>query len=162
MLGVVEVPRREVLIFEIDGRRFGLLASEVRELVRAVTITPLPLAPAAVVGVVNLRGQVIAVLDPRPLLGLSAQPADPTHHLIIARARGRDLALRVDRALELTGSEESAEPFACGAWTVAVAKLDDGLVPILNLEALLSPAETDSLGAAIDERGHPGDGGGRP
>ena len=55
---VVRRRRREILVFEIGGRRYGLPASEVRELLRAVTILPLPLAPAVVEGVINLRGVV--------------------------------------------------------------------------------------------------------
>jgi purine-binding chemotaxis protein CheW len=144
MIGVVEDPRREVLIFEVGGRRFGLLAAEVRELVRAVTIVPLPMAPTTVEGVINLRGRVVPVLDLRPRLGLPARAVEPSDHLIIARAGERTVALRVDRALEL------ARPEVAGGGAAAVAKLDDGLAPIIDTANLLSPADSDALGAALD------------
>lgn len=166
MIGVVENPRREVLIFEIGGRRFGLLAAEVRELVRAVTIVPLPLAPTAIEGVINLRGRVVPVLDLRPRLGLPDRPAQPSDHLIIARAGERAVALRVDRALELSWPEvaevDPATAAACGGGVAAVAKLDDGLAPILDLETFLSSTDSDALSAALDHRALPVGEGGRP
>jgi purine-binding chemotaxis protein CheW len=45
----------EILIFEVGGQRFGLSTADVRELLRAVTQTPLPRAPAIVEGVINVR-----------------------------------------------------------------------------------------------------------
>src|SRR5947209_286603 len=91
----------EVLVFEIEGRRYGLAAVVVRELLRMVAVVPLPGAPAVVEGVVNLRGAIVPVLDLRQRFGLPARPATPADHLIVAEADGRPVALRVDRAVEL-------------------------------------------------------------
>src|SRR5437764_218583 len=74
----VDQRRREILVFEVDGRRYGLPASEVRELLRAVAIVPLPLAGPAVEGVVNLRGRVVPVFDLRVRLGLPARAVVPS------------------------------------------------------------------------------------
>src|SRR5215212_7822427 len=99
--------RREILVFEIGGRRYGLPAAEVRELLRAVTILPLPLAPAVVEGVINLRGVVAPVLDIRARLGLPAKAAEPSDHLIVVAAGGRPVVLRIDRALGLATLDEA-------------------------------------------------------
>ena len=72
--GSHEDPRtREVLVFEVEGQRYGLPTADVRELVRAVTITPLPNAPAVIEGVVNVRGRVLPVLDMRARFRLPAR-----------------------------------------------------------------------------------------
>jgi purine-binding chemotaxis protein CheW len=143
--------RREILVFEIGGRRYGLPAAEVRELLRAVTILPLPLAPAVVEGVINLRGVVAPVLDIRARLGLPAKAAEPSDHLIVVAAGGRPVVLRIDRALGLATLDEAqigqAGGLVPGGDDVAeVAQLPDGLVPVLDLRAFLSPAESAALG----------------
>ena len=100
---IVDRPVAKVLIFEIGGQRYGLPASDVRELVRAVAILPLPLESAFIEGVFDLRGTIVPVVDLRARLRLPFKAVEPSDHLIIieAGAGGRPLALRVDRALDL-------------------------------------------------------------
>src|ERR1700687_6141499 len=92
---------REVLVFEVGGQRYGLPTADVRELVRAVAITPLPNAPAVIEGVVNVRGRVPPVLDVRPRFRLPPKPLDPSDHFIVASAGPRGVILRVDGATHL-------------------------------------------------------------
>src|ERR1700720_4210722 len=108
----------EVLVFEVGGQRYGLPSPDVREIVRAVTLTPLPRTPAIVEGVINLRGTVVPVLDIRARFRLPARAVEHTDHLIVAWAGQRLVALRVDRALELilpeAGAVESAQTLLPG------------------------------------------------
>ena len=60
----------EILVFEINGQRFGIRAVDVVEVLRAATLTPLPTAPSLIEGLLNLRGRVVPVLDVRERLGL--------------------------------------------------------------------------------------------
>ena len=76
----------EIVVFEVGGQQYGLPASDVRELQRAATLTPLPRAPAIVEGVVNLRGAVVPVLDIRSRFRLPPKPMEPTDHFVVARA----------------------------------------------------------------------------
>src|SRR5688572_3677891 len=91
----------DVLVFEVGGVRYGLPASQVREIVRAVTIVPLPRAPAIVEGVVNVHGTVVPVLDLRTRFRLPAKPLSHTDHLVLAWAGPRLVALRADRAIAM-------------------------------------------------------------
>src|SRR3954453_14574146 len=125
---LVDQGRREILVFEVDGRRYGLAAAEVKELLRAVSIDPMPLAGPAIEGVVNLRGRVIPVLNLRARLGLPARAVVPSDHMIVAQSGGRLLALRVDRALDLVHLDDEAE-LAEGTEGARVARLADGLAP---------------------------------
>jgi purine-binding chemotaxis protein CheW len=144
----------EVLIFEIEGQRYGLPAVDVQELLRAVAIAPLPKAPAVVEGVINLRGQIVPVFDIRQRFRLPPKPLGPADHFIVARTKERLVALRVDRALELVavGAEalEEAKGAVPGVEYVAwVAKLPSDLVLIHDLRTFLSRAEGDALAQAL-------------
>jgi purine-binding chemotaxis protein CheW len=152
----------ELVIVELEGQRYGLRADAVREIVRAATITPLPNAPAVVEGVINVRGSVVAVLDLRRRFGLPARALDPSEYFALARAGDREVALRVDRAIELVSVDpaavDRAEPILRRSrYLAGVAKLDDGLVLIHDLEAFLSEAEAASVDEAL--AAHEGAGG---
>jgi purine-binding chemotaxis protein CheW len=151
---------RETLVIEVAGRCFGLPASAVRELVRAVAIVPLPRAGPGVEGVVNLRGRVVPVIDLRERLGLPARPVMPSDHLIMAQSGDLLAALRVDRALDLVrldaASDESSS-VAAGSTAaterategVKVVRLADGLAPLLDLRVLFEGVATpETLGVA--------------
>jgi purine-binding chemotaxis protein CheW len=129
----------EILVFEVAGRRFGLPATEVRELLRAVSIVPLPLplAGPAIEGVVNLRGRIVPVLDLRARLGLPIRAVVPSDQMIVAQSEGRLVALRVDRALDLVRLDAGATA-AGGIDGVRVARLADGLAPLLDLRTVLA------------------------
>ncbi len=147
-------PTREVLVFELGGQRYGLPILDVSELVRAVTITRLPNAPAFIEGVVNVRGRILPVLDIRARFHLPAKPLDPADHFIVASAGARGVILRVDRAIRLALVDElsvqSARALGSSATYVAgVAKLDGGLVLIHDLATFLSSAEDASLDEAL-------------
>jgi purine-binding chemotaxis protein CheW len=151
-------PAPEILVFEVGGQRYGLPVAAVRELVRAVTITPLPKAPAIVEGVVNVRGTLAPVLDIRARFRLPPRSPRHTDHLIVARAGERLVALRVDRALELMrlepGAAERAEAVLPGVGYVAhMAKCPDGVVLVHDLNTFLSHAEAAELSTALSGAG---------
>jgi purine-binding chemotaxis protein CheW len=149
------VPERlEVLVFEVGGQRYGVLAPTVREIVRAVTIVPLPRAPAVIEGIINVRGSIVPVLNVRLRFRLPERPLEHTDHFIVARAGARLVALRVDRAIGLTRLEAAAVEDAKGAvpgveYVAWVAKLPDDLVLVHDLETFLSRAEEETLDAAL-------------
>ncbi len=138
---------REILLFEVDGRRFGFLAAEVREIVRVVTITRLPQAPDLVEGVVNLRGQIVPVIDLRRKLGLAAKLIALSDHLVVANHEKFPLAVRVDRALGLWADGAGSPQIG----PERVARLADGLAPILDLGALVTSDERRTLAALISQ-----------
>jgi purine-binding chemotaxis protein CheW len=145
---------REVLVFEVEGQRYGLPTTDVRELVRAVTITPLPNAPAVIEGVVNVRGRVLPVLDMRARFRLPARPLDPSDHFIVATAGARGVILHVDGATHLALIDEaSIQPSPTlgpsATYVAGVAKLEDGMVLIHDLTTFLSDAEAASLDEAL-------------
>src|ERR1700753_2321921 len=89
--------RIQLLTFEIRHERFGVALDDVREVVRAVSIVRLPKVPSFVEGVVHVRGCRVPVRDIRARSGLPPKMLEPSDHLIIAFAKRRLVALRVDR-----------------------------------------------------------------
>lgn len=145
---------REILVFEVQGQRYGLAVADVREVLRAVSLTPLPRAPAIIEGVIDLRGALVPVLDLRRRFQLPPRPIAHTDHLIVAAAGERRVALRVDQALGLSVIEASAVDEAQAVlpgveYVAQVAHFPDGLVLIHDLRTFLSAAEAESLAAAL-------------
>ncbi|MCP3099636.1 chemotaxis protein CheW [Myxococcus sp. K15C18031901] len=150
----MESAPREVLLFTLEGQRYGLPTEDVRELVRAARLTPLPRAPAVVEGLLNLHGALLPVLDLRRRFRHRPRPLSPSDHFIIASAGPRQVALRVDRA-------EGLRVLAPGEWdetprelpgvglVAGAAKLEDGLVLVHDLRTFLSEAESLELDAAL-------------
>jgi purine-binding chemotaxis protein CheW len=142
------------------GQRYGLPVEDVRELLRAVTITPLQRAPAVVEGIVNVRGNVVPVFDVRRRFRQLAQPPAHTDHLILAVVAGRPVALRVDRAFELVSLADSAvdrgEVMLPGVeYIIQVAKCADGPVLIHDLDTFLSASDIALLAKGARRRGRP-------
>jgi purine-binding chemotaxis protein CheW len=144
----------EILVFELEDRRYGLPLDDVIETVRAVAITPLPQAPPMVEGILNFRGKVVPVLDIRARFRQRAKAMEIHDHLILARTGKRQVALRVDRAAGLVrvpGKDlEEAEKIVPGLEYVSgVARLPDGLVLIHDLGTFLSGPEDQALSESL-------------
>lgn len=145
---------REVLLFTLEGQRYALPSSDVRELVRAVRLTPLPRAPAVIEGLLNLRGELLPVLDMRRRFRLPARALSPSDHFVVARAGPRSVALRVDRAeglhpLEPGDFDGSPQALPGVGYVAGALKLSDGLVLLHDLRTFLSEAEALELEAAL-------------
>jgi purine-binding chemotaxis protein CheW len=145
----------DVLVFSLNGHRYGLPVADVWEVVRAVALAPLPKAPPIVEGVINVRGRLVPVLDVRARFRLAAQALAPADFFVLARAGERLVALRVDAGVQLaqlaSGDVESLEQVVSGAGYVAgVGKLPDGLVLIHDLRTFLASAESAQLTEALE------------
>ncbi|HEX2206001.1 MAG TPA: chemotaxis protein CheW [Longimicrobium sp.] len=148
----------EVLVFEVAGERYALALAAVREVVRAVAVSRLPGAPAAVQGVIGVRGALVAVLDLRARFGLPAKPVDPAEHFVIAHDGARTVALRADRVagIERVDPAEVADPRAevPGApYVSGAARTAEGLVLVHDLAAFLDAGEAAALDAALAAEG---------
>ena len=146
--------RVEALLFELGGQRFALPISGVIELTRACAVQVLPQAPPLVLGVLNLRGQVVPVLDLRRRLSLPETALDPSDTFVFAQIAERRVALRVDRVLTIErlsavpGAEVTHLPGLL-AHLSGVAAVADGVVLIYDLEQFLSGSEAATLDEAL-------------
>lgn len=138
--------RVEFLLWRSGVYLFGLELPYCREIVNGVNITRLPRSPQFVRGLANLRGSVISVIDLEVLLGYKKETE---HHetatIVRLRVAGYPVAVAADaiRDTVFLSSEDLEAPPANlteseGTFIRKVARTDDGLVLIPNLESIAS------------------------
>ncbi|MEG0780571.1 MAG: chemotaxis protein CheW [Oscillospiraceae bacterium] len=93
-----EIPLDKYLIFLSDKLLFGVNAEFVVEIITNHTITHLPMVPAFVSGIINLRGQIIPIIDMRLLLGKAPQ-AD--NCVIVLEIEGTEVGILVDTVAQM-------------------------------------------------------------
>jgi purine-binding chemotaxis protein CheW len=102
---------RQFATFEVAEQLFGVEVDAVQEVLSYNEYTPVPLAPPAVGGLFNLRGQVIAAVDLRVQLGLARQALQGPVMNVILRGDGEPVSLLVDRIGEVVDlDDDSFEP----------------------------------------------------
>jgi purine-binding chemotaxis protein CheW len=99
---------RQYATFEVAGQLFGVEVAEVQEVLSFSEYTSVPLAPPAVGGLFNLRGQVIAAVDLRVQLGLARQALEGPVMNVILRGEDEPVSLLVDRIGEVVDLDEAA------------------------------------------------------
>lgn len=134
----------EYLLWRSGERSFGLELSHCREIVNGVAITRLPRAPQFVLGLANLRGSVISVIDLEVLLGYKKIPEYRGEaNLIRLRSEGYPVAVAADAISDtifLTAAELEKAPANLADtennFIRLVAKLADGIVLIPDLKSI--------------------------
>jgi purine-binding chemotaxis protein CheW len=140
--------------FILDEGHYALALSAVERITQTVEITPLPKAPDIVLGIINIHGKIIPVVNIRRRFHLPERDIEPTHRLIIAHTLKLTVALVVDAVL---GVIETPEDRVVKADTVlpgvdyvqGVVKMEDGMVLIHDLHKFLSLEEEKTLNTAI-------------
>lgn len=135
---------RLVCTFGLGGLRVGIDIARVREVVADPDVTPVPLAPISVAGLINLRGQILTVVDARTRLGLPAADGDRTTHVIVEHA-GEAVSVVVDsddEVIDVTDADlepvpttvsEAIRRCASGSY-----QLSPGLLVVLDVDILLA------------------------
>jgi purine-binding chemotaxis protein CheW len=132
----------QFVVFRLSGQRFGLRLPWVQRVVRAVEITPLPGGPEIILGLVNIHGEVVYVLNLRRALGLPDRELDVGDQFILAKASGRMVALVADQVagvLEFKNDQvKIGDDFLSSSWRLyGVARTDEEIIPILDLDRMI-------------------------
>jgi len=141
--------------FKLDKEKYGINVMQVQEVLRVTEIAPVPGAPNYVLGIINLRGNVVTVIDTRTRFGLPTKEMDDSTRIVIIEAEEQVVGILVDSVAEVVdlrmneldsapnvGTDESAK------FIQGVASLDGELLIIVDLNKLLSDdqwAEMSSL-----------------
>lgn len=138
------------LTFQLQDQHYALPILQVREIVGLLPVTTIPQAPECLRGVVNLRGQVIGVVDLATVLGLSPAPDSDRTCVIVTETWNNGVAtsigLVVDQVSEVLHLEtEDLQELTDSVTGVsrlieALAKIGDDLLMLLNLEHLIDHA----------------------
>lgn len=89
--------RQQLATFRLDGRLYGVDVARVQEALRLQTHTPVPLSAPAIAGLVNLRGQVVLLIDLRAQLGREPFAADAQPMMMVVHSEGEPVSLLVDQ-----------------------------------------------------------------
>lgn len=147
---------RQFLMFNLGGETYGVGIHAIREILEYPGVTPIPLAPAFLRGVINLRGAVVPVLDLSVRFGRGPTAINRrTCIVILDVVQGDDVSLLgvivdgVTEVREVDEDEVERQPsFGTGLRTDFVAgmlKRDNGFIPILAIGAVLAEDELQSL-----------------
>lgn len=152
------VASRDYVVFRLGGERFGIPTVCTREVLRVPRLVQVPRLPAHIRGIVNLRGQIVAVTDLRPLLGLPPGDLPQRAQLVVVEAAGLQTALVTEGvegicAIPVDSIEAVTEGLAGFPRDVAEGHVagEQGLLVLLDLEHILNRNEF-----VIDQKGSEG------
>ena len=134
--------------FLLNGICFGVPVEKVQEVLEYQEITPVPLSPAVLPGIINLRGQILTTFDLKARLNLSANETNEKKMMMVVRTNEGPMNLVVDRigpVLDVDTSlyekpTETLKP-AVRAVTTHVCKLEKNLLLVLDTEKVIQLSE---------------------
>lgn len=160
---------KQILSFILHEEHFGLTISHIQEVLEYRRVTAVPRTPAFLLGVTNLRGQVVPVVDLRALFGLEQQPLTIDSCIIIVDIALGDeqvaVGLLADRVCEVMEIDEAClnKPPRLGNqintdYIEAIARQEDDFIILLDLARVFSGDEISAvtqavqlMGAGVDE-----------
>ncbi len=138
--------------FQLDRETYGINVMQVQEVLRYTEIAAVPGAPDYVLGIINLRGNVVTVIDTRSRFGLQPAEVSDNSRIVIIEAEKQVIGILVDSVAEVVylraseidvapsvGTEESAK------FIQGVSNRDGELLILVDLNKLLSDDEWDEL-----------------
>ena len=142
------VPSGQLVTFTLDSVEFGLDIDRVQEITPRSGITPVPGAPSFVLGVVNLRGIIIPVLDSRLRFHLAPAEPTPRTRIIILDLAGQPTGLQVDSVAEVVRLEDftllETPPLVAGVrsdYLAGMVTVGKRLITLINLDKILDSSE---------------------
>lgn len=143
----------QLVIFKVGKEEFGVEINQVKEIVRLIPITPVPKAPYFIEGVVNLHGQILAVIDLARRLNLKASPRSEKARIIVLEVEENTVGMIVDEVIEVVrvleedigGKPELIVGDVQYEYLKGVAKLGERLIIIIDLAKTFSPEEVEEI-----------------
>lgn len=118
---------RQLCTLLVDGVLFGIAVEDVQEVIRYQPMTPVPLAPRVVRGLINLRGQIVTALDLRLRLGIAPRADHELPLNVIVRRDHGVLSLLVDEVGDVVEVDEAAFERTPDTLPSSTRKLIDGV-----------------------------------
>ncbi len=133
------------LTFYLDGEEYGLGILKVHEIIGIMSITRVPRTPPFILGVINLRGKVISIMDLRARFGLEPAGELAEACIIVVQVRGIQMGLYVDRVSEVLDIPEvdieDPPGFSADAdsdYILGVAKTNGQVKLLLDIDRVLA------------------------
>ncbi|MDY6919479.1 MAG: chemotaxis protein CheW [Pseudomonadota bacterium] len=139
--------------FRLGEEIYGVDVMQIREVLRYTEITPVPGAPYFVLGIINLRGNVVTVIDTRTRFGLTPGEIDNNTRIVIVEVDKQVVGMLVDSVAEVTYLRESEIEKApnvgndeTSKFITGVCNKNDELLILIDLERMI---ESSSSGAGM-------------
>src|SRR5208337_1284665 len=136
---------------------YGLELLKVKEVIRVRPVTWLPKAPSCVKGIINLRGDIIPIVDLRDRFGLPAVGHTAMARVIVAEVGGQPVGMVVDSAsqvVRVAAGQFDPPPAVMGEvsrdFITAVGKLDDRLIIMIDVDRIFSPEEMSQIVGSLN------------
>jgi purine-binding chemotaxis protein CheW len=142
----------QLVTFRLKDETYGINVMQVQEVLRITEIAPVPGAPQYVLGIINLRGNVVTVIDTRTRFGLPTTERDDASRIVIIESEEQVVGILVDSVAEVVelrhseidsapniGNEESAR------YIQGVASRDEDLLIVVDLNKLLTEEEWSEM-----------------
>jgi len=144
----------QLVAFTLDNCKFALPLPQVERIVHVVEITPLPKAPDVVIGVVNVQGRIIPVVDIRKRFRLPKREMNLNDKIILSQTSKRSVGIMVDSVVNVIEYPKQEviipEKILSGiGYVEGVVKLEDGLTLIHDIDSFLSLEEEKTLDDAM-------------
>lgn len=143
----------QVVVFSLQGEMYGIDISLVQGIIKMPEVTKVPRAPEFVEEVMNLRGEIVPIIDLRKRFGLGCYENSADTRIINVELGDHLVGLIVDAVEEVLNiAADVVEPppelvtTIDSAYLRSIAKLEDRLVILLDLNRVLSLAEQNALG----------------
>jgi purine-binding chemotaxis protein CheW len=148
----------QLVVFKIGEEEFGVEINQVREIVKLVSITRMPKAPAFIEGVVNLRGQIITVIDLSRRLDLPSKGRSESTRIMVVEIGENTVGMIVDsvsEVLRLSSDDIEDTPSLIDTevhekYLRGVGKSEDRLLILLDLNEVLSTEEIKHISKQTD------------
>jgi purine-binding chemotaxis protein CheW len=147
-----EDPILQWVTFRLDNESYGINVMQVQEVLRHTEIAPVPGAPSYVLGIINLRGNVVTVIDTRQRFGLTPAPITDNTRIVIIEADKQVVGILVDSVAEVVYLRQSEIETAPNVGTDESAKFiqgvcnkNDELLILVDLEKMMSEDEWAEL-----------------
>lgn len=142
----------QIVCFKIGNEDYGIEILKVQEILRMPNITMLPKAAGFIMGVIDLRGQVIPIVDLSKKFLLNSSINSECTRVIVVNIKGREIGLAIDSVSHVVKIElndiEPPPPIVkgiSGRYIVGIAKVSDEFVVILDIEQIFSSEEIGAL-----------------
>ena len=142
----------QCVTFTLEDETYGINVMQVQEVLREVEVAPVPGAPDYVLGIINLRGNVVSVIDARTRFGLTTKESDDLSRIIVIEAQKQILGILVDSVAEVVDIQRDEIEIAPNVGNAETAKYIDGVVSrgdklliLVDLNKLLSESEVGEI-----------------
>jgi len=146
----------KLVVFTLDNQQYGMNSYYIKRIIRAVEVTPLPYFPSYFLGIINIHGEAVPVINIRHWLGLPSLPIDICHYFIISSLGEYVVTFVIDNILDVINydpadiamQDKEKQTEICHQ----ILKMPDGFIVLLNPDRLLREEDKKFLFHEITEK----------